>query len=209
MSDPTQLKFLIVDDFSTMRRIVRGLLKEMGCNNVDEAEDGAVALEMLKAQRFDFVVSRHQHAEHERLRAAQGDQGRRGAEAPAGADGHRRGAQGRHRAAPRRAVPPATSSSPSPRPRWKRRCRSILQKMAASLTEHHEDGRLADAGAGQPAASPEVFQQLGADHAPAARHAAAAGRDAQAAAVGRGPARRAQPAELHRAARPARPPTRC
>lgn len=53
----TELKFLIVDDFSTMRRIVRGLLKEMGCNNADEAEDGAVALNMLKAQKFDFVVS--------------------------------------------------------------------------------------------------------------------------------------------------------
>ena len=57
MSDTTQLKFLIVDDFSTMRRIVRGLLKEMGCNNAEEAEDGAVALAMLKAQKFDFVVS--------------------------------------------------------------------------------------------------------------------------------------------------------
>lgn len=57
MSDPTPLKFLVVDDFSTMRRIVRGLLKEMGCTNVTEAEDGAVALAMLKAQRFDFVVS--------------------------------------------------------------------------------------------------------------------------------------------------------
>jgi two-component system chemotaxis response regulator CheY len=57
MSSPTDLKFLIVDDFSTMRRIVRGLLKEMGCNNADEAEDGAAALQMLKAQKFDFVVS--------------------------------------------------------------------------------------------------------------------------------------------------------
>ena len=54
--NPTDLKFLIVDDFSTMRRIVRGLLKEMGCNNADEAEDGAIALQMLKAQKFDFVV---------------------------------------------------------------------------------------------------------------------------------------------------------
>ncbi len=53
----TDLKFLIVDDFSTMRRIVRGLLKEMGCNNADEAEDGAVALNMLKATKYDFVVS--------------------------------------------------------------------------------------------------------------------------------------------------------
>jgi two-component system chemotaxis response regulator CheY len=57
MSSLNEMKFLIVDDFSTMRRIVRGLLKEMGCNNADEAEDGAVALNMLKAQRFDFVVS--------------------------------------------------------------------------------------------------------------------------------------------------------
>ena len=57
MTTPTDLKFLIVDDFSTMRRIVRGLLKEMGCNNVEEAEDGQVALNMLKNSRFDFVVS--------------------------------------------------------------------------------------------------------------------------------------------------------
>jgi two-component system chemotaxis response regulator CheY len=57
MSTPTDLKFLVVDDFSTMRRIVRGLLKEMGCNNVEEAEDGAVALHMLRNTRFDFVVS--------------------------------------------------------------------------------------------------------------------------------------------------------
>ena len=57
VSDPTPLKFLVVDDFSTMRRIVRGLLKEMGCTNAEEAEDGAVALTMLKAQKYDFVVS--------------------------------------------------------------------------------------------------------------------------------------------------------
>ncbi|HMW23728.1 MAG TPA: response regulator, partial [Burkholderiaceae bacterium] len=57
MTASTDLKFLVVDDFSTMRRIVRGLLKEMGCNNVEEAEDGAVALNMLKSGRFDFVVS--------------------------------------------------------------------------------------------------------------------------------------------------------
>ncbi|MDO9071775.1 MAG: chemotaxis response regulator CheY [Rubrivivax sp.] len=57
MTTPTDLKFLIVDDFSTMRRIVRGLLKEMGCNNADEAEDGVVALSMMKAHKYDFVVS--------------------------------------------------------------------------------------------------------------------------------------------------------
>lgn len=51
------LRFLIVDDFSTMRRIVRNLLKELGFANVEEAEDGVVALQMLKAGGFDFVVS--------------------------------------------------------------------------------------------------------------------------------------------------------
>jgi two-component system chemotaxis response regulator CheY len=57
MTQPADLKFLVVDDFSTMRRIVRGLLKEMGCNNVEEAEDGAMALQTLRNARFDFVVS--------------------------------------------------------------------------------------------------------------------------------------------------------
>ena len=56
MSNP-DLKFLIVDDFSTMRRIVRGLLKEIGYNNAEEAEDGSVALTMLKNAKYDFVVS--------------------------------------------------------------------------------------------------------------------------------------------------------
>ncbi|KAI1696308.1 response regulator receiver domain-containing protein [Ditylenchus destructor] len=53
----TDMKFLIVDDFSTMRRIVRGLLKEIGYNNAEEAEDGVEALSMLKQAKFDFVVS--------------------------------------------------------------------------------------------------------------------------------------------------------
>lgn len=57
MSNPNEMKFLIVDDFSTMRRIVRGLLKEIGYNNAEEAEDGSVALNMLKNAKFDFVVS--------------------------------------------------------------------------------------------------------------------------------------------------------
>jgi two-component system chemotaxis response regulator CheY len=57
MSNPNDLKFLIVDDFSTMRRIVRGLLKEIGYQNAEEAEDGSVALQMLKAGKYDFVVS--------------------------------------------------------------------------------------------------------------------------------------------------------
>ncbi|UTH72657.1 chemotaxis response regulator CheY [Chromobacterium sp. IIBBL 290-4] len=56
MSDKN-MRFLVVDDFSTMRRIVRNLLKELGFTNVDEAEDGQVALHKLKTQHFDFVVS--------------------------------------------------------------------------------------------------------------------------------------------------------
>lgn len=51
------LRFLAVDDFSVMRRIIRGLLKEMGCNNCEEAEDGQVALTMLKEIKFDFVIT--------------------------------------------------------------------------------------------------------------------------------------------------------
>ena len=50
-------KFLVVDDFSTMRRIVRNLLNELGFTNVQEAEDGVDALAKLRADPFDFVVS--------------------------------------------------------------------------------------------------------------------------------------------------------
>jgi len=53
----TDLKFLVVDDFSTMRRIVRNLLKELGFTNVEEAEDGVAALQKLRAGTFDFIVS--------------------------------------------------------------------------------------------------------------------------------------------------------
>ena len=53
----SSLKFLVVDDFSTMRRIVRNLLKELGYTNTEEAEDGAAALNRLRSDKFDFVVS--------------------------------------------------------------------------------------------------------------------------------------------------------
>ena len=56
MADPN-MKILVVDDFSTMRRIVRNLLKELGFANVHEAEDGVDALKKLRAESFDFVVS--------------------------------------------------------------------------------------------------------------------------------------------------------
>ena len=56
MVDPN-MRFLVVDDFSTMRRIVRKLLKELGFTNVQEAEDGVDALNKLRSAEFDFVVS--------------------------------------------------------------------------------------------------------------------------------------------------------
>ena len=51
------MKILIVDDFPTMRRIIKNLLKDLGFENVDEAEDGAMGLEKLRNGNFDFVVS--------------------------------------------------------------------------------------------------------------------------------------------------------
>ncbi len=51
------LRFLVVDDFSTMRRIVKNLLQELGYANVQEADDGSTALPMLKTGNFDFVIT--------------------------------------------------------------------------------------------------------------------------------------------------------
>lgn len=51
------MKFLVVDDFSTMRRIVSNILKECGITDIKEAEDGDVALSMLQKEKFDFVVT--------------------------------------------------------------------------------------------------------------------------------------------------------
>ena len=55
--DPSNIRFLVVDDFSTMRRIIRNLLKEIGYVTADEAEDGDVALTKLRGSKFDFVVT--------------------------------------------------------------------------------------------------------------------------------------------------------
>ena len=57
MKTLTDMRFLIVDDFSTMRRIIRGLLKEIGYLNAEEAEDGVAALDTLRNAAFDFVIS--------------------------------------------------------------------------------------------------------------------------------------------------------
>ncbi|BDM63819.1 response regulator [Shewanella sp. NFH-SH190041] len=51
------MKILIVDDFSTMRRIIKNLLRDLGFNNTQEADDGSTALPMLQKGDFDFVVT--------------------------------------------------------------------------------------------------------------------------------------------------------
>jgi two-component system chemotaxis response regulator CheY len=51
------MKILVVDDFATMRKVVRNLLKQVGYENISEAEDGAIALRVLKSQKVDFVIS--------------------------------------------------------------------------------------------------------------------------------------------------------
>lgn len=51
------MKILIVDDFSTMRRIVKNLLRDLGFTNTDEADDGLTALPMLRAKDYDFLVT--------------------------------------------------------------------------------------------------------------------------------------------------------
>jgi two-component system chemotaxis response regulator CheY len=51
------MKILVVDDFSTMRRIIKNLLKDLGFTNIQEADDGNTALPMLQQGDFDFVVT--------------------------------------------------------------------------------------------------------------------------------------------------------
>ncbi len=51
------MKILIVDDFSTMRRIIKNLLRDLGFNNTQEADDGNTALPMLQSGNFDFLVT--------------------------------------------------------------------------------------------------------------------------------------------------------
>lgn len=51
------MKILVVDDFSTMRRIIKNLLRDLGFTNVSEADDGSTALPMLQNGDFDFVVT--------------------------------------------------------------------------------------------------------------------------------------------------------
>ncbi len=51
------MKILVVDDFSTMRRIIKNLLRELGFTNVDEADDGTTALPMLRNGHYDLLIT--------------------------------------------------------------------------------------------------------------------------------------------------------
>ncbi|MBX9607774.1 MAG: chemotaxis response regulator CheY [Gammaproteobacteria bacterium] len=51
------MKILVVDDFSTMRRIIRNLLRDLGFSNTDEADDGSTALPMLRTGKYDFLIT--------------------------------------------------------------------------------------------------------------------------------------------------------
>ena len=51
------MRILVVDDFATMRRIIRNLLRDLGFNNAEEADDGSTALPLLKSGRFEFLIT--------------------------------------------------------------------------------------------------------------------------------------------------------
>lgn len=57
MAMDTSIKVLVVDDFATMRRIVKGVLKQLGFSNVIEADDGSTALDELKKEQIGLIVS--------------------------------------------------------------------------------------------------------------------------------------------------------
>lgn len=57
MSVDENMAILIVDDYKTMLRILKNLLRQMGFNNVDEATDGTTAMKMLRTQKYDMVIA--------------------------------------------------------------------------------------------------------------------------------------------------------
>ncbi|HHJ63802.1 MAG TPA: response regulator [Aquifex aeolicus] len=54
---PTNIRILVVDDMSTMRRIIKTILNQLGYSNIEEAENGKQALAKLKKEKFDFVIT--------------------------------------------------------------------------------------------------------------------------------------------------------
>lgn len=52
-----EIKILLVDDFATMRKVIKNLLKQGGYNNIVEAEDGVAAFKVLKSEKVDFIIS--------------------------------------------------------------------------------------------------------------------------------------------------------
>lgn len=57
MAMDTNMKILVVDDFSTMRRIVKNILRQLNFNNIVEADDGSTGLDILQKEKIDMVVS--------------------------------------------------------------------------------------------------------------------------------------------------------
>lgn len=57
MSFDTNMRLLVVDDFSTMRRIIKNILRQLGFNNIEEADDGTTAWEVINKGGIDFVIS--------------------------------------------------------------------------------------------------------------------------------------------------------
>ncbi|NLW82202.1 MAG: response regulator [Desulfovibrionales bacterium] len=57
MAVNTNMRVLIVDDFSTMRRIIKNILRQLGFSNIVEADDGAAAWEILTKDQIDFIIS--------------------------------------------------------------------------------------------------------------------------------------------------------
>ncbi len=57
MATDTSMRLLVVDDFSTMRRIIKNILRQIGFNNIEEADDGTTAWEVLNKGGIDFVIS--------------------------------------------------------------------------------------------------------------------------------------------------------
>lgn len=57
MSVDKNMRILVVDDFATMRKVIKNLLKQAGYNNIVEAEDGAEALKVLKSVKVEFIIS--------------------------------------------------------------------------------------------------------------------------------------------------------